>query len=277
MAIYVPGTARANQRLPLHRSGRRCYARPVVSRIIVCQHVAYEILGTLNPLLKNAGLRLRYVNFEREPTAQPSLDGYDGLVVLGGPMNVDQTGEFPCLATETALVTEAIRRDMPVLGICLGAQIIAKALGAGVRPNGQKEIGWYPVSVTAEGRSDPLLGSFDTTEQIFQWHGDTFDIPKGAVRLASSPACENQAFRFGDRVYGFQFHLEVDEAMIARWLEVPHHVDEIVAAGGLIDPAVIREQTPLNIERLEALSRSSFGAFVALFGTRTRSQLLGSG
>ena len=247
-----------------------------MSRIIVCQHVAYEILGALNPLLKDAGLRLRYVNFERDPAAQPSLDGYDGLVVLGGPMNVDQTEEFPFLATEIELVTEAVRRNMPVLGICLGAQIIAKALGAGVTPNGQKEIGWYPVSLTDEGRSDPLLGCFNGTEQIFQWHGDTFDIPPGAVRLASSPTCDNQAFRFRNRVYGLQFHLEVDEPMIARWLEVPHHVEEIATTGGAIDPELIRQQTPANIGRLEELSRTCFGAFVELFGERPRRQLLNS-
>ncbi len=250
--------------------------RVPMSRIIVCQHVAYEILGTLNPLLKEAGLRLRYVNFERDPGARPTLDGYDGLVVLGGPMNVDQTEEFPFLATEVELVGEAIARDMPVLGICLGAQVIARALGAEVRVNPKKEIGWYPVSVTDEGRSDPLLGHLDGTEQIFQWHGDTFDIPEGAMRLASSPHCANQAFRYGDKVYGLQFHLEVDEAMIARWLEVPHHVKEIASTGGLIDPQVIRESTPANIARLKELSGLCFGAFVDLFGQRAKDQVLGS-
>ena len=247
-----------------------------MKKVLVCQHVAYEILGTLNPLLKRAGLRIRYVNFGRDPHARPSLDGYHSVVVLGGPMNVDQTDEHPHLATEVELVRGALDRGMPVLGICLGAQILARALGAEVRPNGEKEIGWYPVSPTPEGESDPVLRHFEGTEQIFQWHGDTFEIPDGAVHLATSPGCANQAFRYGDNAYGFQFHLEVDEPMISRWLEVPHHVREIAALDGKIDPERIREQTPARIGRLKQLSESVFSEFVTLVGKKKRLQALPS-
>ena len=247
-----------------------------MKKIIVCQHVAYEILGTLNPLLKRAGLRIRYVNFDREPGARPDLDGYQGLVVLGGPMSVYDTAGHPHLATEVELVREAIKRDIPVLGICLGAQIIARALGARVYPNAEKEIGWYPIQATNHGSADPLIGHFARNEQIFQWHGDTFDIPSGAVHLASSPGCTNQAFRYGDKVYALQFHLEVDEAMIERWLRVPHHVAEIAALDGKVDPQTIQQQTPGNIGRLEELSHLAFGAFVDLFGQLKKQRTLPS-
>jgi GMP synthase (glutamine-hydrolysing) len=247
-----------------------------VKKVLVCQHVAYEILGTLNPHLKTAGLRIKYVNFGRVPHARPSLDGYHALVVLGGPMNVDETDAHPHLDTEVELVRDALDREIPILGICLGAQILAKALGADVRKNGEKEIGWYPVTPTADGREDPLMSHFDGTEQIFQWHGDTFDIPEEAVHLAESPTCRNQAFRYRDNVYGLQFHLEVDEPMILRWLTVPGHVREIESLGGKIDPEVIRKDTPSRINRLMNLSERSFGEFVRLVGKKRRLHALPS-
>ena len=241
-----------------------------MSKLLVCQHVAYEILGTLNPLFKSAGFRIRYVNFGRHPHAQPTLDGYRGLVLLGGPMNVDEVDEHPHLETEVRLVRQAVERGIPILGICLGAQLIAKALDARVEPNCEKEIGWYDLKVTPEARRDPLLSHFADTEKIFQWHGDTFEIPRGAVHLASSPACANQAFRHGDNVYGFQFHLEVDEPMIHRWLEVPVHRREIESLNGKVCPDRIRHQTATHLERLKELSERTFGEFVRLFGPRKK-------
>ena len=217
-------------------------------RILVLQHVAHEILGTLNPLLKQAGFRMRYVNFGRDPGAEPRLEGYEGLIVLGGPMNVDQTDRHPHLRTEVELVQQALDRDIPVLGICLGAQLIARALGASVGPADQKEIGWYDVSVREPGRDDALLSNFDETERIFQWHGDTFDIPRGAEHLASSALCPNQAFRYGDKVYGLQFHLEVDPGMIDRWLDLPANRAEMQTATGIADPEEIRRESALHIE-----------------------------
>jgi GMP synthase (glutamine-hydrolysing) len=245
-------------------------------RILVLQHVAHEILGTLNPLLKIAGFRIRYVNFGRHPHARPSLDGYHGLVALGGPMNVDEVDRYPHLATEMTLIREALDRGMPVLGICLGAQLVARALGASVGPAARKEIGWHDLSVSDGGRSDPLLSGFGHTERIFQWHGDTFDIPRGAIHLASSDLCPNQAFRYGDNVYGFQFHLEVDEPLIERWLSVPVHRAEIEALSGAIDPEEIRRETRVRITRARELSDRTFGEWVRLFGPERRGRILAS-
>ena len=237
----------------------------VVNRLLVFQHVPFEILGTLDPLLKKRGFRIRYVNFDREPDAQPRIDGYDGLVVLGGPMGVYDALEHPHLETEMKAIRAAIDREIPVLGICLGAQLIARSLGANVVANPEKEIGWYEVSVNEAALADPLFSHFRGVEKLFQWHGDTFAIPAGAVALASTPTCANQAFRYGDRVYAFQFHMEVDEPLIERWLRLPVFQEEIRSSGGRFDPARIRAETHANIHRLKGLAGRTFAQFIDLF------------
>jgi GMP synthase (glutamine-hydrolysing) len=245
-------------------------------KLLVCQHVPYEILGTLNPLLKEAGFRIRYVNFGRHPDAQPSLEGYAGLVILGGPMCVDDDEAHPHLRTELRLIEQAIAREVPLLGICLGAQLIAKALGAWVGRNHTKEIGWFDVAPTEAAKDDALLRHLAARERIFQWHGDTFDIPRSAAHLALSATCPNQAFRYGKSVYAFQFHLEVDEAMIDRWFRVPVHRREVEEMQGQIDPDEVRRETHLYIRRLKQLSDRVFGEFVGLFGPRRRYRMLPS-
>jgi GMP synthase (glutamine-hydrolysing) len=237
-----------------------------MKKLLVFQHVPHEILGTLNPLLKRAGFRIRYVNFARHPDAQPSLDGYHGLVVLGGPMSVNNAAQLPHLTTEMRLIEDAMRRHLPVLGICLGAQLIAKTLGANVYPNSEKEIGWYDVSPTKEAERDPLIAEFRGSEKLFQWHGDTFDMPHSAVHLASSDLCAHQAFRYGAGVYGLQFHLEVDEWMIHRWLRVPENRQEIAGLQGKIEAERIHRETPAHIPRLHELSDRVFSEFIKIFG-----------
>ena len=238
-------------------------------RLLVFQHVPFEILGTLDPLLKSHGFRIRYVNFGRDPYARPGLDDYDGIIILGGPMSVDDVERHPHLPTEIEFIREALAADIPMLGVCLGAQLIASTLGAGVGPGPCKEIGWYDVAPTEAGASDPVLGHFRASEKIFQWHGDAFEIPDGAVWLASSATCPNQAFRYGDNVYGFQFHLEVDERLIDRWLTVPVHVEELVQLHGAISPDRIKLETRDYIRRLRRLSDRTFGAFLELIERRT--------
>ena len=181
-------------------------------------------------------------------------------------MSVYETGRFRHLITEMKLIEDAMKRKLPVLGICLGAQLIAKTLGADVYPNQEKEIGWYDISPTKAAESDPLLAQFAEAEKIFQWHGDTFDIPRSAAHLAFSPLCVNQAFRYGARVYGLQFHLEVDEPMISRWLRVSENRREIAGLGGKIDPYRIQSETPEYIQRLHLLSDRVFCEFIKLFG-----------
>lgn len=242
-----------------------------MARLLVFQHVAYEILGTFDPLLRRSGFRIRYVNFGRHRDAEPNLDGYDGLVVLGGPMNVDETAAHPHLLTELRCIEEALRRDIPILGICLGAQLVAKTLGARVTKNPEREIGWYGVTPTLEGTRDRVLASFEGTETLFQWHGDRFDVPHGGVRLATSELCENQAFSYGTKAYGFQFHLEVDEPTIERWLGVPAMREELETLAGETGAERIRAGTASHVRRLEALAQTTFGKFIEVFPVkRTR-------
>ena len=247
-----------------------------MNKVLVCQHVAYEILGTLNPLLKDHGLRIRYVNFDRHPDKRLQLSGYDALVILGGPMNLDQKDEYVHLEHEIDLIRAALDRDIPILGICLGAQLIAAALGASIYRSPVKEIGWYDLCLTEAGKSDPLLAPLKDCKKIFQWHGDTFDIPEGAVHLAKTTDCPNQAFRYGDRVYAFQFHLEVDEAMIYRWLKVPRHLQELAELEGKIDPEQIRAETPQHIAKMKQIGTQAFEAFIALIGAPRKARSLPS-
>ena len=181
-------------------------------------------------------------------------------------MSVYQDHRFPHLTTEMKLIEDAMQRNLPVLGICLGAQLIAKTLGADVYPGKQKEIGWYDLNSTPGTARNSILKPLRETEKVFQWHGDTFDIPAGAIHLAASPLCVNQAFRYGDKVYGLQFHLEVDEAMILRWLKVPENRDEIAKLPGDVTPDHIHAATARHIARLHELSDQTFGEFIALLG-----------
>lgn len=247
-----------------------------MKRILVFQHVPYEPLGTLNPQLKDAGFRIRYVNFSRQPEAQPSLDGYNGLVVLGGPMGASQTDRHPHLTTEIELIRQAVHLRLPVLGICLGAQLLARALGAKVGRSSKPEIGWHTVSVPEQAGDDPLFRHFKPSQRIFQWHSDTFALPKGATHLASSEVCPNQAFKYGDNAYGLQFHLEVDRRLIERWLKVPAHQREIEAMGGEVDPERVLAETQTQIAETKQLAEAVFGEFIKLFSHHGRRRLLGN-
>ncbi len=248
----------------------------IMAKVLVLQHVAYEILGTLDPMIRKRGHRVRYVNFSREPDAEVELDKYAGLIILGGPMNVDMVEDYPHLATEVEIIQEAMAQKMPVLGICLGAQLIAKTLGAKVRKNPEKEIGWYDITLTEEGIKDPILKHIGQTKPIFEFHSDTYELPENCIHLASSPTCANQAFRYGNNVYGFQFHLEVDAALVERWLSAPVYQAEIAQTNGKIDPAVIRIETEKNIDQLYELSKNIFGSFLDLLGKVNRVTLIGS-
>ncbi len=243
--------------------------------ILVLQHVAHEILGTLNPLLKKQGFRIRYVNFGRDPNATPSLDGYFGLIVLGGPMGAYEGEKYSHINVEMALIEEAFKKNIPVLGICFGAQLMAHVLGANVRRHREREFGWHDVSLTDIGQKDPLLKNFSKSEKIFQLHSDTFDIPKSAEHLASSKICPGQAFRYGEKAYGLQFHLEVDEAMILRWLKIPQNQEDLRSCAPLTEEDIIADTTKYIARSLE-LSEQTFSQFISLFKLPERKIVLGS-
>ena len=245
-------------------------------KVLVFQHVPHEPLGTLDPLLKEAGFRIRYVNFGREPEQRPDLERYEAVVVLGGPMNADQIDAYPNLRTEVEIIREAVARHMSVLGICLGAQLLAKALGGAVVRNATREVGWYDVEMTPAGSCDPVLSTFAPRQQVFQWHEDGIQLPPGAELLASSPASEVQAFRHGEHAYGLQFHLEVNQPLVERWLTVPDNQGLLAEEAGRIDPDAIRQQTTHAIAPLEALSRETFSRWIERFEIQPRRQRLPS-
>lgn len=245
-------------------------------RLLVFQHVAFELLGTLNPLLKAHGFRIRYINFERNPRARPQIGKYDGLVVLGGSMNVDEVEAYPNLAAEVEMIREAIAADIPVLGICLGAQLLAKALGGSVYPNQHAEIGWSEVQPTQLAEADALLKWLRGKETIFQWHGDTFTLPPDCELLATSQLCHHQAFRFGDKVYGFQFHLEADADLIERWLTVPENQATVEQLGAKRFVETVRRENEIHLRRQYQLAQTVFQSFAGLFDVAPRRRALPS-
>jgi len=173
------------------------------------QHVPFEGLGSIEPWLESAGYRITVTRLFQAADL-PDLQEIDLLVVMGGPMSVNDEREFPWLVPEKRFIRNALEAEKPILGVCLGAQLLAKAMGAPVYPNAVKEIGWFPIqSVPAEEGS---TFRFPPAVDVFHWHGETFDLPAGAVRLARSEACENQAFQLGRQAIGLQFHLETTPA-----------------------------------------------------------------
>jgi GMP synthase (glutamine-hydrolysing) len=234
-------------------------------KLLVFQHVPFEPLGTLDRRFKEAGFRIRYVNFHRDGDAQLQVERYHGLVVLGGPMSADQFDRFAHLAIEQDAIRRAIGLSMPVLGICLGAQLMAASLGGRTLRGTAVEYGWTPVESTSDGRADPLFRHFEGEERIFQWHSDTFTLPFGAVHLASSPSCRYQAFRVGDCAYGLQFHLEADEALISRWLASRRASPELGGVAAAIDADETMRETSSYMPRASKLAGNVFDTFIEQF------------
>ena len=170
------------------------------------QHIPFEGLGNIHTWLQSMRADVTVTKFFESPTL-PDVDDLDLLIIMGGPMSVNDEADHPWLAAEKQFIRSAIENDKAVIGICLGAQLIAGAMGAAVYPNREKEIGWFPIAgEMTDGAEESFL--FPQELLVFHWHGETFDLPDGAMRLAGSTACENQAFQLGRRVIGLQFHLE---------------------------------------------------------------------
>jgi len=186
------------------------------NRWVVLQHVEWEGPGIIAGEAGKRGLEADVRRLDRGD-AIPDADFVEGLVVMGGPLGGYEEDRYPFLPGECRLLAETVRRGRPVLGVCLGAQLLAKALGATVYAGHEPEIGFGSVELTAAARRDPLFASAPESLSVFHWHGDTFTLPEGAVLLASSQKYAHQAFRFGSRAYGFQFHVEPDADTWAAW------------------------------------------------------------
>ena len=201
---------------------------------IAVRHVAFEDLGLLAPLLADRGYEVRYLEAGTDPLPAGALLDADLVVVLGGPISANDVETYPFVADELTAIRARLDAGTPLLGVCLGAQLIARALGAAVRPARAAEIGYAPVELTPAGR-DSVLAPLDGLP-VFHWHGEEVELPPGAVPLAATDVTEHQAFALGDRVLGLQFHLEADHERIEQWLV--GHAHELFTRG--IDPRDLR-------------------------------------
>jgi GMP synthase (glutamine-hydrolysing) len=182
--------------------------------VTILQHIHCETPGIISDCLQTAGIDMHFVRtFDKNPIPS-NLDAQAGLIVMGGPMSVYEHGRFPFLLQEQRLIEQAFKDDKPVLGVCLGSQLMAATLGAEVRSGRQKEIGWYPVTLMASAATDALWQELPSLFTAYHWHGDVYDLPQSAVSLAASEMTPCQGFRYGEKAYGFLFHLEVTEKMI---------------------------------------------------------------
>jgi GMP synthase (glutamine-hydrolysing) len=217
--------------------------------ILVVRHEPFEHLGRLAEILEERQIPFFYKDLG-EPLALDAgaLDGCAGVIIMGGPQSANDP--LPGLVAELKLIEQAVVAETPVLGICLGAQLIAKALGARVYRNPEKEIGWAPVYFTEAAGRDPVFGGVDSPSIVFQWHGDTFDLPAGAEWLAYSDKCLHQAYRFGPNVYGVQFHPEITPEMIVDWSAQPANCGDVEMLEIAIDPHAV-DTEPLARRILE--------------------------
>ena len=187
--------------------------------VLVFQHDPFEDLGFFAEVLEKQGAEYRVIRLFHGEMPAEELENISALIVLGGPMSVDEEESIPFLRWEKRILRAAIDEAVPIVGVCFGAQLVAAALGTQVFHGSVREIGWTPISITPHGQVDSLLGYLPESATVFQWHSDGFDLPAGAIRLASSTHYSTQAFRVGKIIYGLQFHLEVTPRMIERWID----------------------------------------------------------
>lgn len=217
-----------------------------------------DTLGITRAVLAEHGVDVLVVSAFAAEVGWPSVDQIAGLIVFGGEMNVDEVERHPHLLTQRRLMAQAIESGTPLLGVCLGAQMLARALDARVYRAPVRELGFRPVTLTEEGRHDPLLSAFQSGDRVFQWHQDTFDLPEGATLLATGDEVYAQAFRAGDHAWGIQFHFEVNAEGVEAWLKVsdPGFFD---SWGRTADS--VRDELRVHLADQQRRSRRLFAAF----------------
>jgi GMP synthase (glutamine-hydrolysing) len=229
----------------------------VVKRVLVVQHEPFEGPGTLAEALSDC--EVRFLRTYADDPVPGALEA-EGLVVLGGGMGVYEADRYPHLKDEMRLLANAVRKGCPVLGICLGSQLLAAALGGEVAKAPRKEIGWFGVELLSGARDDALFSAAPASFTAFHWHGDAFTLPDGAVPLASSALTPLQAFRAGPRAWGVQFHLETDGQVLDAMLGSGE--PELSGAG--VDASAIRARAPSELPRLRRVARDVFSRWAAL-------------
>jgi GMP synthase (glutamine-hydrolysing) len=228
--------------------------------VLALQHVRVEPPGLIQAGVEHSGGALEVVPVYEGVPIPPDLAGHQGLVIMGGPMSVYDADDHPFLRDEARLIERALRDRVPVLGICLGSQLLASVLGARVYPAAHKEIGWYPITLEDAGRADPLLGPLPTTFTPLHWHGDLFDLPAGAQGLARSELTRHQGFVYDHNAYGLLFHLEVTAGQLDGMMAA--FASELETAG--VAPHTLHDGARVNGAAAEALGRDLFARWGAL-------------
>ena len=224
----------------------------------VITHVAFEDLGSFEQILREAGFEVDYLSAGSDDFDQIRPEADDLLVVLGGPISVNDAAEYPFLETELDILGKRLAADRPTLGICLGAQLIARALGANVYPGQHKEIGWSPIQLTHAGSRSALRHLFGVGVDVLHWHGETFDIPEGAEHLASSALYPNQAFSYG-KALALQFHPEVTARGLEQWF-IGHTVEIHQTDGVSVNQ--LRDDSALYADTLQARAYGFFSEWL---------------
>ena len=225
-----------------------------MKKVLAFRHVPFEGIGRIAPVLEERGIACDYADLYQEAAAVPDIAAYDGLIFMGGPMSANDP--LPFLDLERRLIAEALPREQPLLGVCLGSQLIARVLGADVHRNAEKEIGWFDIHLTQAAEKDSVWGGIPGPEKVFHWHSDTWELPPGAEHLAWSKACAGQAFRFGRNVHGMQFHLEITPEMISDWQMQDENCGDVRELSSPLDPQS-------NSLRMQELSSIVFGRWCA--------------
>lgn len=231
-------------------------------KVRVLQHIRCETLGKIAAALKSTGIATQYIRTFEGQSVPKGMADCTGLIVMGGPMGVYDYPRYPFLRDEIRLIEQALKEEKPVLGICLGSQLLAAALGAAVTKGKGKEIGWHPVTLRQPAATDGLWAGVEPSFIAYHWHGDIFKLPQGAVSLASSDLTECQAFRYGRNAYGFLFHMEVTGGIIKDMVRT--FTDELREAG--IDDGDITGKIKDYLPNLHRIGRPIFQKWAALAG-----------
>jgi GMP synthase (glutamine-hydrolysing) len=237
--------------------------------LLLVKNDPLETLGLAERALRDAGAETLVLDAADLDAPRPRIDEVEGIVMLGGTMNVDETDDHPFLKEDRDLTREAVERGVPYLGVCLGAQILARALDATVRPDAMKEVGFEPLHPTPSAADDPLLSVWADGDMAFQWHQDEIELPAGAELLATGDRVPVQAYRVGARAWGTQFHLEIDAAELEQWLDEASSVMDLEAVWGK-SAAEVRAEARRHMSAHEAKGAEMFARFarIALDGSR---------